>query len=80
MPLNALAGTAADEVNILNVNSLNQVISFYSAGNFSPEGTDQCLSHPADNSKYHYHITSECMVNPSQGNLTICSPTMGYTK
>jgi hypothetical protein len=40
MPLNALAGTAADEVNILNVNSLNQVISFYSAGNFSPEGTD----------------------------------------
>jgi len=40
MLLNALAGIAADKVNILNVNNLNQVIPFYPAGNFSPEGTD----------------------------------------
>ena len=72
--LNALAGVATDGVNILNVNSLNQVDPFYPTGNLPAEGADQCLSHPAGNGEFHYHIASGCMVNPPPGNLTNCSP------
>jgi hypothetical protein len=38
--LNVLAGIAVDDVNILNVNSLDQIDPFYPAGNFSPEDVD----------------------------------------
>ena len=72
--LNALAGVAVDGVNILNVNSINQVDPFYPPAGFSAEGADQCLSHPAGNGEFHYHIASGCMVNPPQGNVTTCSP------
>ena len=75
--LNALAGVAVDGVNILNVNSINQVDPFYPPAGFSAEGIDQCLSHPAGNGEFHYHISSGCMVDPPQGNLTNCSPTIG---
>ncbi len=75
--LGVLAGVAVDGVSILNVNSLNQVDPFYPAGGFAPEGCDQCLSHPAGNGQYHYHIASGCMVNPPQGNLTGCTPNIG---
>ena len=75
--LNALAGIAIDGVNILNVNSLNQVDPFYPPTGFQPEGADQCLSHPAGNGEFHYHIASGCMVNPPPGNVTNCSPNIG---
>ena len=75
--LNVLAGVAIDGVNILNVNSMNQIDPFYPPAGFQPEGADQCLSHPAGNGEFHYHIASGCMVNPPQGNLTNCSPNIG---
>jgi hypothetical protein len=77
MPLNTLAGVAVDGVDILNVNSANQVDPFYPAGDFQAEGVDQCLSHPTSNGEYHYHIASGCMVNPLSGNLTGCTPNIG---
>jgi hypothetical protein len=72
-----LAGVAVDGVAIFNVNSLNQVDPFYPAGNFTPEGVDQCLSHPSAMGEYHYHIASGCMVNPPSGNIDGCSPMIG---
>jgi hypothetical protein len=76
-PIRTLAGIAVDGLDILNVNSLNQVDPFYPSGGFPAEGVDQCLSHPNANGQYHYHIASGCMVNPPQGNLTMCSPENG---
>ncbi|CAF1375564.1 unnamed protein product [Didymodactylos carnosus] len=72
-----LAGVAVDGVSILNVNSLNQVDPFYPSGNFTPEGADQCLSHPTGMGEYHYHIASGCMVNPPSGNVDGCTPMIG---
>jgi hypothetical protein len=77
MPLNALSGIAVDGVNIINVNNLEQVDAFYPPTIIRPEGADQCLSHPAENGEYHYHIASGCMVNPHPGNLIVRSPTIG---
>ena len=72
-----LAGVAVDGVSILNVNSLNQVDPFYPSGNFTPEGADQCLSHPTGMGEYHYHIASGCIVNPPLGNIDGCTPMIG---
>lgn len=80
MPIDVLAGVAVDGVNILNVNSMNQVDPFYPAGGFPPEGADQCLSHPTPmGGEYHYHISSGCMVNPPQGFIDGCSPMINCT-
>ncbi len=76
-PLPTTAGVAVDGVSIFNSNSANQVDPFYPAGGFSSEGADQCLSHPGGTGELHYHISSGCMVNPPQSNLTGCSPQIG---
>ena len=77
MPLHVLAGVAVDGVSILNVNSLNQVDPFYPPVGFSPEGADQCLSHPTGHGEFHYHIASGCMINPPPGNVSNCGPNIG---
>ena len=77
MPINVLAGVALDGVSILNVNSINQVDPFYPPTGYSPEGADQCLSHPTGAGEFHYHIASGCILNPPQGNLSGCSPNIG---
>ncbi len=59
---------------ILNVNSANQVDSFYPPSNYAREGVDQCLSHPNKAGTYHYHISSGCMISPLSGNINSCAP------
>jgi hypothetical protein len=53
MPLNVLTGVAVDGVTTLDANSLNEVDPFYPAGGISPEGADECLSHPAVHGVFH---------------------------
>ena len=77
MAHSVIAGVAVDGVDIFNVNSANQVDPFYPTGGFTPEGGDQCLSHPGGGGEFHYHTGSGCMLNPPQGNVSNCSPTIG---
>ncbi|CAF1214715.1 unnamed protein product [Adineta steineri] len=77
-PQDALAGVAVDGVEILNANSANFVDPFYPPAGYSPEGADQCISHPAPTSgEYHYHMASGCMLNPPAGNISGCGPDTG---
>jgi hypothetical protein len=66
----------SNDVDIFNINRLNQVDSFYPTSGFPAEGADQCLSYPAGNDEYHYHIAGGCMVNLPQGNLSVYSLTL----
>lgn len=74
--LNTLAGISVDGVNILNVNSANNVDPFYPPVGFEAESVDACLGHPnPSNSAYHYHAASGCALNPPIRSISSCAST-----
>ena len=76
--MGVLTGLSIDNVAILNVNSANNVDSFYPPSVYSSEEVDSCLKHPQAGSIHHYHMMSGCAVSLPTDNISLCSATDDY--
>ena len=71
--VNTVTGVSVDGVVIFSSDSIDNVDPFFPPAGFTAERVDSCLAHCQVAGVYHYHIASECMVNPPSGAITSCT-------
>ena len=73
--LMTITGIAIDGVVIFATDSANNVDPFLPPAGYAAESVDSCLAHCDGQGRYHYHISSGCMVSPPNGSITACANT-----
>lgn len=70
-----ITGIAIDGVVIFATDSANNVDPFLPPAGYAAESVDSCLAHCDGLGRYHYHISSGCMVSPPNGSIAPCANT-----